>query len=92
MAVATVTADLLVTTLATRAQLSTSSAALAMVMLVVVVVVVVDAVSLTGVVILLEHVGGGGVVGSFDTIVSGGDTPRGMALILLQFYHCLESD
>ena len=71
MAVATVTADLLVTTLATRAQLSTSSAALAMVMLVAVVVVVVDAVSLTGVVILLEHVGGGGVVGSFGTIVPG---------------------
>ena len=46
------------------------SAALAMA-----VVVVVDGVGLTRVVILLEHIGGGGFVGSFATIL-----PRGILL------------
>ena len=67
-------AHLLVSTLATWARLS-SSTALSMAM-VVVVVVVVDVVCLTGVVIFLERVGGGGVVGgvvgSFATILPGG--------------------
>ena len=39
---------------------------------IVVVVVVADGVGLTGVVILLERIGGGGVVGSFATILRGG--------------------
>ncbi len=38
---------------------------------VVVVVVVADGVGLTGVVILLERTGGGGIVGSFATILLG---------------------
>ncbi len=38
----------------------------------VVVVVAVDAVSLTGVVILLKRVGGSGIVDSFATILPGG--------------------
>jgi hypothetical protein len=70
-----VAAHLLVTMLAIWAQFSSSSAVLVMA----VVVVVADAVSITGVVILLKHVGGGGVVCSFATILPGGNTPRGTA-------------
>ena len=55
--------------LVTWGRLSSSSAALATV--VVVMVVIADAVNLTGVVIPLERVGGGGVVGSFATILPG---------------------
>ena len=58
--VATAAAHLLVRTLATWAQLSSSSTVLAMAE---VAVVVVDAVGLLGVIILLEHVGDSGVDG-----------------------------
>ncbi len=86
-----VAAHLLISTLATLARLSLS-AALSMAVVMVVVVVVADAVGLTGVVILLECVGGGGVVGgvvgSFATILPGGILLEERRVCTVKDHHC----